>query len=144
MEPYAWRRIYTFCIRQPTSQHPVGSSLVIPKSPQVSICAWLLTLKWLFATFWFGGKSVKYYSEADRSHRQNELNPFTGYQHTKQTPFPSLQQPTQLSSQPVKSATQFSFLGHKSLYRTFNDYFWSSLIYSSLKSSKNHQHHRTQ
>ena len=34
MEPYAWRRIYTFCIRQPTSQHPVGSSLVIPKSPQ--------------------------------------------------------------------------------------------------------------
>ena len=36
MEPYAWRRIYTFRIRQPTSQHPVGSSLVIPKSPQVS------------------------------------------------------------------------------------------------------------
>ena len=35
MEPYAWRRIYTFCIRQPTSQHPVGSSLVIPKSPQI-------------------------------------------------------------------------------------------------------------
>ena len=35
MEPYAWRRIYTFCIRQPTSQRPVGSSLVIPKSPQV-------------------------------------------------------------------------------------------------------------
>ena len=34
MEPYAWRRIYTFCIRQPTSLHPVGSSLVIPKSPQ--------------------------------------------------------------------------------------------------------------
>ena len=34
MEPYAGRRIYTFCIRQPTSQHPVGSSLVIPKSPQ--------------------------------------------------------------------------------------------------------------
>ena len=34
MEPYAWRRIYTFCIRQPTSQHLVGSSLVIPKSPQ--------------------------------------------------------------------------------------------------------------
>ena len=34
MEPYAWRRIYTFRIRQPTSQHPVGSSLVIPKSPQ--------------------------------------------------------------------------------------------------------------
>ena len=34
MEPYAWQRIYTFCIRQPTSQHPVGSSLVIPKSPQ--------------------------------------------------------------------------------------------------------------
>ena len=33
MEPYAWRRIYTFCIRQPTSLHPVGSSLVIPKSP---------------------------------------------------------------------------------------------------------------
>ena len=35
MEPYAWRRIYTFRIRQPTSQHPVGSSLVIPKSPQM-------------------------------------------------------------------------------------------------------------
>ena len=28
VEPYAWRRVYTFRIRQPTS------SLVIPKSPQ--------------------------------------------------------------------------------------------------------------
>ena len=36
MEPYVWRRIYTFRIRQPTSQHPVGSSLVIPKSPQIT------------------------------------------------------------------------------------------------------------
>ena len=36
MEPYAWRRIYTFRIRQPTSQHPVGSSLVIPTSPQIN------------------------------------------------------------------------------------------------------------
>ena len=26
--------LHIFCIRQPTSQHPVGSSLVIPKSPQ--------------------------------------------------------------------------------------------------------------
>ena len=34
MEPYAWRRVYTFCIRQPTSQYPVGSFLVIPKSQQ--------------------------------------------------------------------------------------------------------------
>ena len=33
VEPYAWRRVYTFRIRQPTSLHPVGSSLVIPKSP---------------------------------------------------------------------------------------------------------------
>ena len=35
VEPYAWRRIYTFCIRQPTSLHPVGSPLVIPKSPHL-------------------------------------------------------------------------------------------------------------
>ena len=41
MEPYAWRRIYTFCIRQPTSQHPVGSSLVIPKSPQIHMFFYL-------------------------------------------------------------------------------------------------------
>ena len=34
MEPYAWRRVYSFCIRQPTSQYPVGSFLLIPKSPQ--------------------------------------------------------------------------------------------------------------
>ena len=34
MEPYAWRRVYTFCIWQPTSQHPVGSFLLISKSPQ--------------------------------------------------------------------------------------------------------------
>ena len=47
MEPYAWRRIYTFCIRQPTSQHPVGSSLVIPKSPQVLNYVWLCFLLYL-------------------------------------------------------------------------------------------------
>ena len=27
MGPYAWRRIYTFCIWQPTSQYPFGSFL---------------------------------------------------------------------------------------------------------------------
>ena len=36
MEPYAWRRVYTFCIWQPTSQYPVESFLLIPKSPQVN------------------------------------------------------------------------------------------------------------
>ena len=34
VEPYAWRRVCTFCIWQPTSQYPVGSFLLIPKSPQ--------------------------------------------------------------------------------------------------------------
>ena len=28
VEPYAWRRVYTFCIWQPTSQYPVGSFIV--------------------------------------------------------------------------------------------------------------------
>ena len=42
VEPYAWRRVYTFCIRQPTSQYPVGSFLVIPKSPQsLMILGWV-------------------------------------------------------------------------------------------------------
>ena len=45
MEPYAWRRIYTLRIRQPTSQHPVGSSLVIPKSPQVQEATLALSVK---------------------------------------------------------------------------------------------------
>ena len=44
VEPYAWRRIYTFRIRQPTSQHPVGSSLVIPKSPHIS-CLILINIQ---------------------------------------------------------------------------------------------------
>ena len=45
MEPYAWRRIYTFRIRQPTSQHPVGSSLVIPKSPHIYRVIFLAVIK---------------------------------------------------------------------------------------------------
>ena len=28
MELYAWQRVYTFCMWQPTSQHPVGSFIV--------------------------------------------------------------------------------------------------------------------
>ena len=28
VEPYAWRRVYTFCMWQPTRQHPVGSFIV--------------------------------------------------------------------------------------------------------------------
>ena len=28
VEPYAWRRVYTFCMWQLTSQHPVGSFIV--------------------------------------------------------------------------------------------------------------------
>ena len=28
VEPYTWRRVYTFCMWQPTSQHPVGSFIV--------------------------------------------------------------------------------------------------------------------
>ena len=33
MEPYAWRRVYTFCMWQPTSQRPVGSFIVNSKIP---------------------------------------------------------------------------------------------------------------